>query len=125
MFKKDSLTLAIPIENPQDVLTELANLRNQAEHGVQVLADAETKLVMLTLDAERAEMSAFLGSQGTVADRQAIAKLQAIDARQAAELAKVEVTRIKTKLKQLTEAQMGVQTSARMIELEWKNAGVR
>lgn len=108
------------IENPADVIRELNNLRQQAEKGVQVLADAEEKQVRLALDAERLEALSFLEAQGTVADRQAIAKVNTIEARQAAELAKVEVNRVKTKLKQLSEAQMAVQTSARMVELEWK-----
>ena len=112
------------IEYPIDVIRELSSLRAQAEKGVSVLAEAETKQVRLALDAERAEALAFLEAQGTVADRQAVAKLASTDAREAAELAKVEVNRVKTKLKQLTEAQMAVQTSARMVELQWKTAGV-
>jgi hypothetical protein len=112
------------IEYPADVVRELLNLRQQSEKGVGVLAEAEAKQVQLALAAEREEALAFLDAQGTVADRQAVAKLASIDAREAAELAKVEVNRIKTKLKQLSEAQMAVQTSARMIELQWKTAGV-
>jgi hypothetical protein len=112
------------IEYPLDVIRELSSLRQQAEKGVQVLAEAEAKQVQLTLAAEREEALAFLEAQGTVADRQAVAKLASISAREAAELAKVEVNRIKTKLKQLSEAQMAVQTSGRMVELQWKTAGV-
>lgn len=111
------------LEYPHDVIRELSNLRGMAEKGVQILADAEAKQVTLTLEADRAEYSAFLQAQGTVADRQAMAKLASIDARQAAELAKVEVSRVKVKLKQLSEAQMAVQTSARMIELQFRTAG--
>ena len=108
------------IDSPGAVITELASLRAQSEKGVSVLAEAEIKYVNLTLEAERQEFVAFLDSQGTVADRQAMAKLASIESRQAAELAKVEVTRIKTKLKQLSEAMFSVQTSARMVELEWR-----
>lgn len=108
------------IENPADVLAELARLREQSERGIQVLADAETKWVALSLEAERVEALAFLEAGGTVKDREAIAKLEALEALQAAELAKVEVNRVKSKLKHLSEAQMAVQTSARMVELGWK-----
>lgn len=112
------------LQYPQDIITELASIRAQAEQGVKVLAEAEIKLVTLTLEAERKEFLAFLDAGGTVKDREAIAGLESLDARQAAELAKVEVSRVKTKLKLLTEAQMAVQTSARMIEIQWKTAGV-
>lgn len=112
------------IQYPADVIRELASLRNQAEKGVEVLAEVETKYVMLSLDAEKVEALAFMNAMGTVADRTAIAKIESLDARQAAELAKVELNRVKTKLKHLTDAQMAVQTSGRMVELQWRTAGV-
>ncbi len=112
------------IEYPADVVRELANLREQAERGVKVLAEVEEKWVRLSFEAERLEALTFIEAMGTVADRQAIAKLESLEARQTAELAKVEVNRVKAKLKQLTEAQMAVQTSGRMVELQWKTAGI-
>jgi hypothetical protein len=41
-----------------------------------------------------------------------------------AEIARVEVNRIKTKLRQLSESLNGTQTAGKMIELQWKTAGV-
>lgn len=112
------------IQYPADVVRELSALRDQAERGVVVLAEAEQKYVRLSFEAERLEALTFLEAAGTVADRQAIAKIESLEARQAAELAKVEVNRVKSKLKQLSEAQMAVQTSGRMVELQWKTAGI-
>lgn len=112
------------IEYPLDVIRELADLRRQAERGVQVLADAEAKAVRLDLEADRIESLTFLEAQGSVADRNHIARLKSLAAREDAELARVEVNRIKLKLKQISEAQMNVQTSGRMVELQWKTAGV-
>lgn len=111
------------IEYPQDVIRELGALRDQAELGAKVLADAEIKLVQLELAADKQESLVFLEAQGSVADRNHVARIKSIDQREAAELAKVEVNRIKVKLKQLSEAQMNVQTQARMVELQWKTAG--
>lgn len=110
------------IEFPLDVIRELALIREQAEKGVQVLADAETKYVELELAADRAEALAFLNATGAMDIRKHTATLESLEARQAAELARVEVNRVKTKLKQLSEAQMGIQTSARMIELQFKTS---
>lgn len=112
------------IEYPTDVIRELASLRSQAEQGVGVLAEAEKKHVLLALEADKVEALAYLESGGSIPERQAVAKLKALDAREAAELAKVEVNRVKLKLKQISEAQMNVQTQARMVELQWKTAGV-
>lgn len=108
------------VEFPADVVRELAAIREQAEKGVQVLADAETKLVLLELEADRVESLAFLNAEGSMDLRKHKAVLESLDARQSAELARVEVGRIKMKLKQLSESQMGIQTSARMIELQYK-----
>ena len=112
------------IEYPADVIRELAALRAQSEKGVSILAEAEANLVRLDLAADRIESLAFLESQGSVADRNHIARLKALEAREASELAKVEVNRIKVKLKQLSEAQMNVQSQGRMVELQWKTAGI-
>lgn len=112
------------IENPNDVIVELSQIRAQSERGVGLLREAEVKLAGLVMAAERAEAAAFLDCQGTVADRQAIAKIKSQAEREAAELAKIEVSYIKSKLKSLSEAMMSVQTSARMIELQWKTAGL-
>jgi hypothetical protein len=112
----------VTLEFPADVIRELNAIREQAEKGVQVLADAEERLVHLVLEAERLEAIAFLNAVGTVAEREARATLASLEAREAAELAKVEVNRVKTKMKQLSESQMAVQTSARMIELQFRTA---
>lgn len=112
------------IETPHDVVVELAAIRAQSERGLTILKEAEQKLVAAVLAAEKAEAAAFLDAQGTVADRQAVAKIQALPVREAAELAKVEVSYVKAKLKSLSESMMAVQTSARMIELQWKTAGI-
>jgi len=112
------------IEYPQDVIRELALLRSQAEQGVGVLAEAEKKQVLLALEADKLEALTYLEATGTDTHRKMVAKLKALEATEAAELARVEVNRVKLKLKQISEAQMNVQTQARMVELQWKTAGV-
>jgi hypothetical protein len=116
--------VTILIEYPADVIRELAALRSQAEQGVAVLAEAEKKHVLLTLEADKIEALAYLEAGGSIPERQAVSKLKALEATEAAELARVEVNRVKLKLKQISEAQMNVQTQARMVELQWKTAGV-
>lgn len=112
------------IRTPDQIIAELVEIRNQAAQGVDAQFQAEAELVRLTLAAERAEALAVLEAQGTVVDRQAIAKLKSEEDRLAADLARAKLNRIKTKLKQLSEAQMNVQTQARMVELTYKTAGI-
>jgi hypothetical protein len=118
------MTLTNEIVTPQDVITALADIRSQSEKGVALLEQAQQDYVRLDQEANKVEYEAFLASQGTVKDREAIAGLRAQEARTAAELQKVRVDYIKTKLKHLSEATMAIQTSARMVELGWRTAGI-
>lgn len=112
------------IETPHDVIVALADIRQQSERGLSLLEEAQKELVRLDQEASRVEYEAFLSSQGTVKDREAVAGLQAQEARTAAELQKVRVDYIKQKLRHLSEATMAIQTSARMVELGWRTAGI-
>jgi hypothetical protein len=109
---------------PDQIIQELMRIRNESERGIGILSEAENKLLELELIAEKAEARALLAAEGTVVDRQAVAKLESAEERFEAGLAKIEVNRVKTKLKHLTESMMAVQTSARMVEIMWKQAGI-
>jgi hypothetical protein len=63
----------------------------------------------------------LLNSEGAVAVREAIAKLDAAEARLAADLAKAELNRIRNKTKQLTDAGMLTATMAKQVELTYKH----
>lgn len=103
---------------PSQVIQELQQIQSEAAKGVQALYDAECRLADAENACERELQLAFLNAQGTVADRTAVSRLQAADARLKADLAKAEYNRIKLKMKQLELAQMSTQTIARQIETE-------
>ena len=105
---------------PTQIIAELYRIQTEAAKGVGVLYDAECKLADLENDYDRTLQLAFLDAQGTVADRTAISRLKASEARLAADLAKAEYNRVKLKLKQLELAQMSNQTIARQLETELK-----
>lgn len=109
---------------PDTIIAELVEIRKQAARGVDIQEEVEREYVEALLAAERAEAAAFLEASGTEKLRAATAKLKSEPERMAAELAKVKLNRVKTKLRQLSEAQMSVQTQARMVELTYKTAGV-
>lgn len=109
---------------PDLVIQELQEIRRQSERGVQLLAEAEERQLKLELEAEKLEAKALLASDGTVVDRQARAKLASLEAREAAGIAKIEVQRIKTKLRHLSESMMAVMSAAKMVEITYKTAGI-
>ena len=111
------------ITTPGQVLAELASIRQQSEKGIELLASTEQELVLAELAADRIEAQAVLDYKGTVADKQALAFLAAFEAKEKAALLRVQVNRIKMKLKHLSESMNAVQTSARMVELEWRVGG--
>lgn len=109
---------------PDLIIQELMAIRQQSEKGVALLAEAEQKHLELSMAAEKVELQALIEAQGTVVDRQAVSKLASQDMRFQAELAKIEMTRIKSKLKQLSESMMAVMAAGKMVEVTYKTAGI-
>ena len=109
-----------PQDTPLTVIAELSHIRAEVQKGISVLYDCECKLADAENAYERELQLSFINAQGTVADRTAISRLQASEKRLAADLAKAEWNRVKAKLKALETAQMGIQTSARLMETELK-----
>jgi hypothetical protein len=105
---------------PSQVVSELNRIRSEAAKGVDALYLAEVKLAEKEQAYEIALQKAFIIAEGTVADRTAVSRLQASEARFEADVAKAEHNRIRTKLKQLELAQMSVQTIAKQVELGYK-----
>jgi hypothetical protein len=108
------------METPKEVIRELEKIRNQSEQGVALLAEAEIKYLELASAADRVEATELLSAQGTIVDRQAVAKLKAMDVRFEADLAKVELSRIKAKIRHLSESQMAVMAAGKLIQMEWR-----
>jgi len=108
------------METPGQIIRELERIRQQSEQGIALLAEAERKYLELASAADKVEATELLKAQGTVVDRQAIAKLKALDVRFEADLAKVELNRIKSKIKHLSESQMAIMAAGKLVELEWR-----
>jgi hypothetical protein len=108
------------METPKEVIRELEKIRNQSEQGIALLAEAEIKYLELASAADRVEATELLSAQGTIVDRQAVAKLKAMDVRFEADLAKVELNRIKAKIRHLSESQMAVMAAGKLIQMEWR-----
>ena len=112
------------IVGPDDIILELRRINSESAKGISILAEAEKKAIELHLLAETTEAKALLSSDGNIPERQAISKIASEEERLAAELAKAEVSRIKTKLRHLQDQQSNLQTQARMVELTWRTSGI-
>jgi hypothetical protein len=105
---------------PANVISELKRIQSDSQKGVQALYDAEVKLAEAENSLDKAESLAFINAEGTVADRQALAKLESAPVRLERDIAKAEVNRVRTKLKVLESASIATATIARQVELQWR-----
>ena len=105
---------------PSNIIKELQELTQTNHRGVDALFEAETELAEAEHELDRVEAHAFLEAQGTVADRQALARLEASDARLARDIAKAKVNRVRTKLKVIESEIMAQATMSKMMQAEMK-----
>jgi hypothetical protein len=111
------------VETPETVIAELHRIQAELDKAPQALFDAETKLAGLEADLDKTESLAMLKADATtVADRQAIARMEAAEVRMARDIAKAEVNRVKMKIKVLESASMATAVIAKQIELVYKHS---
>lgn len=103
-----------------ELQTQISDLIAENAKGATALFEAEQALANAEYELDTVEQKAFLAAEGTVADRQALAKLEAADARLARDLRKAEFNRIKMKINQIQTALMALGTQARLIGIETK-----
>lgn len=100
------------------LIQELQRLISLSEKGNNALYDAEVKLAEKENELDLIEQKAFIKASGSVAERTALARLEAADARFQRDLAKAELNRVRTKIKSIEQAIMATQTMAKLTELE-------
>lgn len=105
------------------VILELQRLTAEAAKAPQAIFEAEKKLAECEFAFERASALAYLNAEGTVVDRQSVAKLETGDLRLAADIAKAELNRVRNKAKQLSDAGVLNATIGRQIELLFRSGG--
>lgn len=105
---------------PSEIQKQLAELTQENSKGAEALYEAEVRLAEAEHHLDTVEQKAFIKHQGTVADRNALARLEAADARLQRDLRKAEANRIRVKIKSLETAIMAVQTQAKLVQSEMK-----
>lgn len=102
------------------ILEQLQELTAEGRRGVPALYDAEAHLAQCEHDLDTVEAKAFLNAEGSVAERNARARLTAADARLARDLAKAQVSRVKMKLRLIESEIMAAATMSKLIQAEMK-----
>lgn len=105
---------------PLEIQKQLAELTAENSKGYEALYQAEIALAQAEHDLDTVEQKAFIRHQGTVADRNAVARLEAAEARLQRDLRKAEANRIRMKIKALETAIMASATQAKLIQAELK-----
>jgi len=105
---------------PSEIISSLAELTALNKKGVEALFVAEQELAQAEHDLDLVESRAFLSADGSVAERQAKAKLEAADTRLGRDLARAGVSRVKMKLRGLESEIMSLATMAKISQAEMK-----
>jgi len=103
---------------PSEIQKQLAELTAENSKGAEALYEAEVCLAEAEHNLDLIEQKAFIKHSGTVADRTALSRLEAADARLERDLCKAKANRIKMKIRGLETAIMAVQTQAKLIQSE-------
>jgi hypothetical protein len=104
----------------QEIQRQLAELIQENHKGSTALFEAEKSLAEAEYDLDLAEQKAYIKAQGTVRDREAIARLESADLRLARDLRKAELNRIRTKIKAVETATIVLSTQAKLVNAEVK-----
>jgi len=102
------------------IVQELAELTAMNRKGVEALYEAEIGLARAEADLDKAEAGAFISGAGSVAERQAHAKLACSELRFDRDLAKAQVNRIRMKLRTIESEIMAQATMSKIMQAEMK-----
>jgi len=105
---------------PSQIAKDLVELTQTNRKGVEALYEAEAELAEAESALDRCEAQQFLDATGSVAERQARAKLECADIRFDRDLAKAKVNRIRTKMRSIESELMALATAAKILQAEMK-----
>lgn len=101
-----------------EIQEQIAELIQENQKGTNALFEAERALAEAEYVLDTVEQKAYIKSQGTVADRTALARLEAAESRLQRDLRRAELNRIKTKIKGIETALMALGTQVKLMNVE-------
>jgi len=105
---------------PQELTRTLSELTQENFKGVSAVFDAEIKLADAEMALDLAEQRAFLATDGSVAHKTAVAKLESVEQRHARDIARAQLNRVKLKLRAVESAIMASGIQAKLMGAEMK-----
>lgn len=111
------------LKTPDAILGELVELREKSARALNEMNARREAYIELKFKAEAAELTTYLEAQGTVADRQAVAKLKSLEIRKEAETAKGLFDHVAKWHDQLRSDQINVQKQADLVSTMYWSAG--
>lgn len=103
-----------------EIQKQLSELIAENQKGSTALFDCEVSLAKAELELDTTEAKAFIAAAGTVADRNAVTRLQSSDLRFQRDLRKAELNRVKVKIKSIETAIFALGSQAKLIQSEMK-----
>lgn len=101
-----------------EIQEQIAELILENQKGTNALFEAERALAEAEYALDTVEQKAYIKAQGTVADRTALARLEAAESRLQRDLRRAELNRIKTKIKGIETALMALGTQVKLMNVE-------
>lgn len=105
---------------PSQIIEEIAKLTQENSRGAEALYEAEVALAEAEHELDTVEQKAFIRHQGTVADRTALARLEAADARLQRDLKRAQLNRVRMKIKNIETSLMGMGTQVKLMQAEMR-----
>jgi hypothetical protein len=102
------------------IVQELAELTAMNRRGVEALYEAEIVLARAESDLDKEEARTFISGSGSVAERQAGAKLACSELRFERDLAKASVNRIRMKLRTIESEIIAQATMSKILQAEMR-----
>jgi hypothetical protein len=104
--------------NYEIIQRQIAELIAENSRGYTALFEAERALAEAEYELDNVEQRAFIGADGTVRDREAVARLKSAENRLQRDLRRAEMNRIKTRIKSIETALMALGTQAKLMAAE-------
>jgi len=103
-----------------EIQRQITDLIAENQKGSTALYEAEVKLAQAEHELDSVEQRSFIKHEGTVADRTALARLEAAEVRLQRDLRKAEANRIRLKIRSLETALMAMGTQVKLMQSEMK-----
>jgi hypothetical protein len=106
--------------NPSEILRELQELMATQKRATGALYEAEEALARSEHLLDTTEAKSFISHSGSVAEKNALSRLESADARLQRDLAKAQVNRIRTKIRVIESSMMALGTMSKLMQAEMK-----